>query len=407
MRILYVNTYQGPDLISQRKISRNRALGGSRKMELVSRILQEQGHEVVVLSAGIPAERSGRFYPAFESTITGLCNAEPRVLYAAGLDIKCLNYPVAVFSSIQLLRRETSGGFFDLLMMYNIDEFVWPVSRFYYNLIQKIPLVLQYEDSVAVSSRGINIFRRMLWRSMEHWLHPRLAGIIGVNAAVADRLQNRNTYVLRGTVDKELCRLATDRKSALSGSLPYLALFCGSLSSGKGVEFIPEIAARFKGRVCFAIVGTGPLLDKLSSMSRDCGGDVQVLGYLERPDLNRLLASADIFLNPHEDEHSGGILPFKLIEYLVAGGIVVTTKVGNLDDPIFDYCEVTYPNSGDISAAIERVLENREEMMTQARKAQTWATAQYAEDIVGRKLHNLVSRAVMKDGTVNSPTVSP
>ena len=78
MRILYVANYQGPDLVLQRRIRRNRSLGGSRKIELISQTLQRLGHEVIILSTGTAAERSGRWFPAFESTVTGNpCQGSP------------------------------------------------------------------------------------------------------------------------------------------------------------------------------------------------------------------------------------------------------------------------------------------------------------------------------------------
>jgi glycosyltransferase involved in cell wall biosynthesis len=397
MRILYIASYQGPDIIAQRAMHRNRALGGSRKIELISRMLQKQGHEVVILSSGIPAERSGRFFPAFESTTTGEPNSGAQVLYAAGLDIRGLNYAVAILSSLQWLRRESSRQAFDLLLTYNIDEFTWLVAQFYWQWIKKIPVVLEYEDSVAVTSRGNRALRRMVWRCMERWLCSRLAGVVSVNATLADRMQNPNTYILRGVVDEELRQVALARRPALSGSPPYLALFCGSLYPGKGVHMIHEIAGQFKARVRFAITGVGPLLDELVSASQNCGGEVEVLGYLERHKLNSLLLSADILLNPHQDEPGGGILPFKLVEYLVAGGIVVTTRTGNLNDELFDYCEVTRPNGHDLAAALERVLDRRDEMVARARAAQAWAVSQYSEGAVARELDKVLSRAVIRE----------
>jgi len=397
MRILYIASYQGPDIIAQRVMHRNRALGGSRKIELIGRMLQKQGHELVILSSGIAAERSGRFFRAFDSTTTGEPSDGARVLYAAGLDVKGLNYPVAILSSIQWLRRESPRQAFDLLLIYNIDEFTCLVTQSYWHWIKKIPVVLEYEDSVTVTGRGNRALRRMGWRIMEQWLRSRLAGVVSVNATLADRMQNPNTYILRGVVDEELCQVALARRPALSGSPPYLALFCGSLSPGKGMQIVPEIAGQFKGRVRFAIAGAGPLLDELLSASRNCGGDVEVLGYLERDELNSLLVSADILLNPHEVEPGGGILPFKLVEYLVAGGIVVTTRTGNLNDEIFDYCEVIRPNGHDLAAALERVLVSRDELVARAKVAQVWAVSQYSEGAVAQGLDKVLSRAVMKE----------
>ena len=396
MRILYMAGFQGPDVVAQRRIIRNRALGGSRKIELISRILHKQGHDVTILSSGMPAERSGHFYSAFESTTTGISGKGVRVLYAAGLDIRFLNYVFSILSSMKLIQREYSKKPFDMLLTYNIDEFTWPVTRFYLSCIDMIPIILEYEDSIAVTGRGHNIYRRMILRWMEKWLSKRLRGVISVNSVIADRLKIKNTYTLPGIVSDEICQAVAVRKPALSGTPPYRALFCGSLVSGEGVHLIPEIAKRFKGRIRFMIAGTGPLQDTLNMAARNSEGDVDFVGYVTARELNRLLGSSDILINPHEDEPSGGILPFKLVEYLAAGGIVVTTKAGNQNDRIFDYCQITRPNAYDLTETLEYVLAHPEDMVERARCGQLWATSNYSEKIVSDELERLILEATLR-----------
>jgi glycosyltransferase involved in cell wall biosynthesis len=405
VRILYVCTYQGPDLVAQRSIRRNRALGGSRKMELVVRMLQARGHEVVVLSAGIPAERSMQTYTVLESSMPPAPGSSDgsHIIYAAAFDVRLFNYLTAVWSSIRLLREGKLAEPFGLLMMYNIDDYVWPVSRFFLRFHRDVPVVLQYEDAVSVKGRGTGLMRRMIWTRMERWLRPRLAGVVGVNANLVARMRNSNTQVLPGVVDDDLCRAARTRRPPLAGPAPFLAVFCGSLTNEKGAEMIPRVAGRFRGRVRFVIAGVGPLLDRLSTMARDCDGDVEVVGYLERPELNKLLVSSDILLNPHDDEGSGGIFPFKVVEYLVAGGVVVTTRAGSGDDPLLDFCQIMKPCEEDMSSAIESVLASPDEAGEQAAAGQEWATRNYSMEAVSHDLDRLIEKASHRHPGHTSP----
>jgi len=390
MRILYIASYQGPDIVVRRRMIRNRSLGGSRKIELISNMLHRQGHDVTILSSGIPAERSGRFYRAFESTTTGIPGKGVRVLYAGGLDVRFLNYAFAILSSIKWIKHEYSKKPFDMLLAYNIDEFTWPVTWFYLRCIDMIPIMLEYEDSVDVTGRGHNVLRSMIWHSMEKWLSTRLRGVISVNSVIAARLKNPNTYIMRGVVSEKFCQTVSFRKPPLSGSPPYIATFCGSLMPDKGVNLIPEIAEKFKGRITFVIAGTGPLQNALKMAAQNSRGDVEFVGQLTNQDLNKLLGSSDILINPHEDEPSGGILPFKLVEYLTAGGIVVTTTTGNQRDDLFNYCEITRPNAYDLTETLEYILAHPDDMAERARQGQLWAISNYSENIISQELERLI-----------------
>lgn len=390
MRILYVASYQGPDIVDQRRMIRNRSLGGSRKIELISNMLHRQGHDVTILSSGIPAERSGRFYSAFESTTTGIPGKGVRVLYACGLDVRVLSYVFAIFSSIKWIKREYSKKPFDMLLVYNIDEFTWLVAWFYLRCLDTIPILLEYEDSVSVTGRGHNILRGMIWHSMEKWLSTRLRGVISVNSVIAARLKNPNTYIMRGVVSDKFCQTASARTPPLSGPPPYIATFCGSLIPDKGVNLIPEIAEKFKGRIRFVIAGTGFLESALKLAAQNSKGDVEVVGQLTTQDLHKLLKSSDILINPHKDEPSGGILPFKLVEYLTAGGIVVTTTTGNQREDLFNYCEITRPNVSDLTETLEYILAHPDDMAERARQGQLWAVSNFSESIISQEIEKLI-----------------
>ena len=394
MRILYINSYQGPDVIVERLMQRNRAMGGSRKIDLISRLLQSYGHEVTILSSGIPAERSGRWYPSFEVPMgEGSRERRPCVMYAAGLDIMYLNHFIAVLSAVSLVKHASMKKRFDMMLLYNIDEFTMSIASYYLNKIKNIPIVLEYEDGVNTSGRGPSVCRQYIRQKMETWLRSRLSGAICVNHNLSRRLSNPNTYILPGVVDDDLCSKAKHRKQPISGSPPYLAVYSGSLTEGKGVELIPEIASQLRGRVHFVITGIGPLHARLVDAAKKSGGNVEVLGYVERDRLNQLLTSADFLLNPHEEELSGGISPFKLIEYLAAGSIVLTTNIGDLQSDTFDYCEIIEPEIQNIVNVMENIVRCPGKSIHRSKQGQAWVMSNYSSIEVGKSLNKVVNQA--------------
>jgi len=375
---------------------RNRAVGGSRKIDLISRLLQSHGHEVTILSSGIPAERSGRWYASFEvKSVDGSKELGPRVLYAAGLDRRYLSYFVAVLSAFYLIKRESIKWQFDMILMYNIDEFTMSIASYYWYRIKKIPMVLEYEDGVNVSGRGSSVFRQYFGQKMEAWLRSRLSGSICVNYNLSHRLSNPNTYILPGVVDDDLCRMAKLRKPPLSGEKPYLALYSGSLTEGKGVQLIPKIAREFRDKIHFVITGTGPLYASLADEARKSEGNVEVLGYIERDRLNQLLTSADFMLNPHEEELSGGVSPFKLVEYLASGSVVLTTNAGDLQSDIFDYCEIIKPDIQNTVNVLKYIIRQPEQALNRSKQGQEWVISNYSSIEVGKSLNEIVNQAVI------------
>jgi len=351
-----------------------------------------KGHDLLVLSAGLPAEGNGKYYRSFESRVSNCENKGARVFYSACIDYKYIKYLFSFYSSFRFLLKEAKSKPFDLILIYNIEEYPFFISFFYHFFIKRIPIVLEYDDPIDISGRGIGFLRRMIWKMMGWWLSDRFKGIM----AVSDRLTNSyckydNRLTLPGVVSQSLCNLSLKRSQPLGGTGPFLAVFSGSLIKAKGAHYIINIAHRFKGRVKFVISGSGPLLSELKESAINCGGDVEVVGCLERSDLDRLLASADILVNPHEKGVSGGILPFKLIEYLVSGGVVITTKDSDLVDDVFNYCEITSPNDDELSKSLEKVLSRQVAMVEQAKRGQLWAISKYSESAVADSIDGMLN----------------
>ena len=401
MRIAYICQYQGPDAIASRGIVRNRSLGGNRKIEMIAGALKEAGHEVLILSGGVPSDRTMRSFPRFESTL-GARDGEPRVIYAAGLDVPVVNLLIATASMVRTARLEARQRF-DLIILYNVTEYTIAVAAAIRQIAGDVPVLLEYEDSVDMASRGVSMIRRALWRTLENELRPRVRGVFAVNASLAERIGCANAVVLRGLVSDSLCVRAASRPRPLCGGRP-VALFSGSLSPEKGLGRLLELVPRFAGRVRFVVCGAGPMEATLRQAAAEWPDDLEITGFVSRDALEERLLAADILLNPHDDD-VGAIFPFKLIEYLASGGVVVTTSCGIESDPAFEYCELAATDAfGD---ALERVLENRSEAIEKADRGRAWAAANYSSSAVRREILRVIDTAVTprpcRDGEIEIP----
>lgn len=389
MRIAYVCQYQGPDLIASRGIVRNVSLGGNRKIEVLSDLLMREGHEVVVISGGIPADRTLRSFRAFDSTVGGRPDGA-RVLYAGAWDVAYGNLLVATASAIRRARAEGRRGRFDLILAYNVTEFSMAVVAALLRQAGDVPIVLEYEDSVDMSSRGVSGTRHRLWARLERWIRPRVRGVLAVNERLPQRIGCPNAYVLRGVVSDDLCARGARRATPLATGARPVALFSGSFSWEKGVQRLIDVIPRFAGRIRFVVSGAGPLEGTLRETAKAWPDDLEVLGFLPREELESRLLSADVLLNPHDDE-SGAIFPFKVIEYLAAGGIVVTTRSGLKHDAALDFCEVA--STEDFGAAIDRVFSDPTGSASRAAKGQRWASTLYSATSVSGAVDQVMRRS--------------
>ena len=89
MRIAYITTYQGPSLLEQRPVVRNRSLSNTVKIELIASFLQSTSHCVEVISQGEVVENSLKFFPPFSESKR--FHADIPVHYASALPIRGVN----------------------------------------------------------------------------------------------------------------------------------------------------------------------------------------------------------------------------------------------------------------------------------------------------------------------------
>src|SRR5215470_637186 len=89
MRIAYITPYQGPTLVEQRPIVRNRSMSNRVKIELIASMLRNNSHDVEVLSQGEVVDNEWKFYPSMSEQQP--FHSDVPVYYASALPIRRVN----------------------------------------------------------------------------------------------------------------------------------------------------------------------------------------------------------------------------------------------------------------------------------------------------------------------------
>lgn len=153
--------------------------------------------------------------------------------------------------------------------------------------------------------------------------------------------------------------------------------FIGQIGHQFDLAAVVEASRRLRGRrrVQFVLCGVGMRLDVLRRLAADCARDVLLPGWVDAPQIWRLLYRADLALAPYVARADfEASLPNKAIEYL-SGGLPILTSLsrGTLVDLLTEHnCGLSYGGDpGRLAETIESLAddpERRQRMADNARK---------------------------------------
>jgi glycosyltransferase involved in cell wall biosynthesis len=105
----------------------------------------------------------------------------------------------------------------------------------------------------------------------------------------------------------------------------------------KGFRVLVEAVAGLPG-IQVAIAGEGDLRDALAAEIAERGAPVSLVGPLQRDDMARALAAADVIAVPSVVDSAGNVdgLPNSLLEALAAGAAVVASRVAGIPEVVRD-----------------------------------------------------------------------
>lgn len=353
MRVAYICVYQGPELLAQRPITRGRSIAGSEKSRLVASAMALAGHDVYCIAEAIPTDRSNKFYPSFESTIVGF--PAIKVVYASGFDSKIINNLWGRFSNYFRLWREHKRKPFSAVVIYDLS-ILQMFYVLYAHYILRIPVIIDYEDDGLVTLNGtITLFNKITGLGLKT-----IRSIVNGCLAISPQLFKQFPIecpqcLVRGIADSDLIE-----RAHANNQKKKIVLYSGGLTSSKGVDVLLAAWEKAKRQEwSLHITGTGPLADRCEAAAK---ADVSIIffGEVSREKYLNLLCEASICVNPNRiTKKPGNIFPFKIVEYLASGAVVVSTRMCEFDSQMLpsmiftdsDHCD-------DLSAGIAKAIDS-------------------------------------------------
>jgi Glycosyl transferases group 1 len=389
MRIAYVAPFQGPTLLKRRPIVLNRSMSNRVKIELIATLLRSGSHDVEIISQGEVVEPALTFYPSFSEP--ELFHPDIPVHYGSVLPIRHLNGLWSNARTLHILKERHRVNPYDVVIIFNLKSPQIACANYAIGL--GLPVILEYEDDRfvdvgGVAAKGFGVTRDM--RAARRLL-PLLSGCIGVSPHLLTQLPGSiPTLLLRGVIGTDLI----EARNELRAGKQNVVLFSGTHIASNGVAELIEgwRAAQLPGWELH-ITGYGQLTDTLRAMAQQVRG-VVFHGLVSRPELVRLMCSAKICINPHQVSRTpGNVFAFKIIEYLAAGGHVITTPMGELEADIEAGVSYMPDNSpATIAACLERVIRERR----YERSAAVATERTYGPEAVSRSLESLLGEVTAR-----------
>lgn len=368
MRIAYVAPYQGPTLLNRRPIIRNRSMSNRVKIELIATLLQDNGHEVEIISQGEVIEPSLAFYPPF-------CEPERfhpgvPIHYGSVLPIRRLNGFWSNAHTLRILKSRHRADPFDAVIIFNLKDPQIACANYAIRDLD-LPVILEYEDDRFVNVQGEVVDGFVARRQRR--AATRLLRSVSACMAVSPHLLSQlpagiPTLLLRGVVGADLIKASNGYGSRKK----EVVLFSGTHIGSNGVAQLIDgwRDVKIPGWELH-ITGYGGLTDTLKEKAAGVPGIV-FHGLVSRADLVRLMCSAKVCINPHQvSQAPGNVFAFKIIEYLAAGAHVITTPMGALEPELeagISYMPDNSPKT--IAATIQRVINERANERTASAAAQ-------------------------------------
>lgn len=264
---------------------------------------------------------------------------------------------------------------------------------------RKLPLVASYHAHLPVYTHSyrLGVLEPVGWRYVRT-LHNRAHVNLATSHATVEVLAGHGIQRLAHWpygVDTERfhpCMRRASWRSRLGGGREdrFVLLYVGRLAREKTVEYLLE-AVRDRDDVALAIVGDGPLRDRLARTFR--GTPTTFLGFLHGAELAHAYASADVLVQTSQTEtlglvtleaHASG-LPVLAADSPTARELIVEGVDGLRFDPA---------RSGSLAGCVERLIAEPERLKAMRRRSrESVAHATWAEATATLRAHYAHARA--------------
>ncbi len=267
----------------------------------------------------------------------------------------------------------------------------------------RVAVVLTDPPGVILSDDGV--LARVLKR-LDSLVAKTLLGYSDVVLALSPYLvaalaPKKKALIFPGIVSsqfEELCARETARQRAnASPQAPIILAYAGSLERRYGVATLVDAVCRLNqanpGAVILRLFGRGDFEQELVAIASQ-HTEIRYEGFLEQNQLVAELFDADVLVNPRPSgaEFSVQSFPSKLLEYLLTGRAVLTTRIASIPQEMRDcfyYIDDESPQ-GIINALHELIHKSANERRQFGERARNFVCKNYSETAIGAKINRIL-----------------
>lgn len=301
---------------------KTRFIGANKKIRIILSSLIKQGYDICNINS-VPQMGARR----------PICIQE--IFFFEKEPIKCLTIPTYNYNKLGRFKN-----IFDAkaVLQFAVDKFGTPDFVWCYNAYAfqmrfaslakqeyKCPVILEFEDWHFSRSSIFNLKALIDWYFWKKAI-PFIDYCYAVNPWVEEKMKKNgvNSSILPGILTKEIINLKP-ASTKVNKKILHIGYFGGLVAEKGGLLILELINLIRMNKSChlkFHITGNGELMPKFELLSKSNPELVQYYGVVEDKKFNNIISKMDILLNPHFDLK--GVLPFKLLEYIASGRIVVS-----------------------------------------------------------------------------------
>jgi glycosyltransferase involved in cell wall biosynthesis len=327
MNILYIAGYTSPSFRRAHGDNNSPGLGGERKVELISSILVNAGHNVIILSSAMLSNSKISIRPYYIEYQKITQNRHIKIVYPSAFMFRPFGGLINCMRSKIIIKKIINEFVPDVAFVYNTYLFEALAST---ELLKRnIPIVLEVEDLPLARYRGLMNIKPRLDQLCWNYMLKMVSAFTAVNQPIYDMLPScKPRLLLPGIIDQNLVECSKQRRKPFSGDKRYLGYF-GALTHDKGVNLLLEIVPRLRSPWQLIVTGSGPLSSSFEKLSKEYPDRLKFLGKVDKHKMYEAMCECDCLVIPPENitNQGQGVFPFKTFEYAVSGAHIISTKL--------------------------------------------------------------------------------
>lgn len=365
-------------------------LGAGRKIETVVRVLSRLDNDLVFINSAhnddVMSQPQERFCEIAGVKVRELL---PTRWPSRKLG-KLLNLLEVFFLARRLAKQKTPV----LLWLYNGYAFESLFAKSFTS-VAGCPVVLEFEDWHFARGRGFNPkpwIDYLAWRSAL----PVISHGVCVNDKLSQYLtqQGIGTTLLPGVVPEGLLtKTGSLQPFSVNKKVVEIGYF-GGLSVEKGAQILLEAIETLEGPYRWIITGAGPLAAAFLQLSKSRPDKLDFRGAVDEHELYEVITSCDVIVNPHSPilEMNGGVFPFKVVEAIASGRLLISTPLPPLDIPeLLDGIEFFSGSSESLIACIKAARQQYQVKQVLINRSREIAVDLFSEASLLDKLKKIIA----------------